>query len=267
MGKIGRLLFFIAFLLVGGASLTSSAPLSHASSPPRRAPAPSMTMTYDLTVAGFRVFKIHFLASFSKDTYRTHMRLSPEGLASLFTRTKTTMASEGTVTSRGSLRPRLLNTTINTRSYRVSWGEGKEKPKTLRSQELPDPERLFELLTTTSFDPATWVLESGLSSSRALCTGKRTVYNGRELFEIHFKKGQQTKGENGRPLLHCQITYVMRAGLSRETILENNKNPPRFDLWIAPFPSNLPYGPVFYKVVEAKGTLFGVGVTFRLRGA
>lgn len=228
-------------LLLSGASTASAQDIKLSAAQVSRLDQ-KIELKYDVLGIGFSLLSANFDITLQRNSYKATSVIKTEGIAGLIMQSRWDSVSEGRITRRG-LRPTRFRTDVSTSRGRgavhVKWEKNsylisanpaikKDRRAGLNAKlgpNLPDP--LSALVTTALF------------SGKKPCTGKRRVFDGRQIYDISFTYDKAVTIRNGRsysgPAHKCKIKHTPVAGQPARELANERKSPsaPHY-VWLAP---------------------------------
>lgn len=203
----------------------------------------TLAMTYDVYVAGTRVYKINYMALLSDGTYSTRISMGPRGLGKVFSDYKLDMSASGNFDG-GNLAPKSFSMETSRKdkdkSVQLTWtGDG--KPQAQRSFDISQSNSaaIEEALEPGILDPLTATLHHGLSGEAKPCASTERAYNGSEVYDLQFTLiGMDTlDGKNSNAFsghaFKCKVVFAPVAGFSDKKTRKYTQDPPTYTVWFA----------------------------------
>lgn len=203
-----------------------------------------LDVRYDLYTRGIRAFALNYSADIDRNSFNASAKLQPKGLASLFVDVEMDMKSTGTISAKGA-RSSTFSMKVKGKGRKQRYSvrfDGLVPVSSKRHPAVKDKTRakIDAAAAKGARDTLASMLNLSLSPNKNPCNSAHRVYNGKEVFQLDFRKikddvfGKKDGGVYRGPAIVCKLTYSTLAGLSARTEARYRKNPPVFNLWFAP---------------------------------
>lgn len=210
--------------------------------------ADKLSVRYDLYTRGIRIFALNYSADIDRNSFNVSAKLRPKGLVSLFTDLKLDMKSSGTISAKGA-QSSAFSMHIKKKGRKDKYTVNFDGLVPVSSKRTPAVKsktkaKIDAALAKGARDTLASMLNLSLNPQKNPCNAKHRVYNGKEVFQLAFRKirdevfGKKHQGVYRGPAIVCSITYSTIAGLSAKTEAKYRKNPPVFKVWFAPVRSS-----------------------------
>jgi hypothetical protein len=223
--------------------------------------------SYEVNVKGVTVLDVKYSAAMSAAGFRSQASVKTRGVAAFLSDYLMEIETSGALVE-GRAGPqhftsrREKNNKI--REIELTWSDGILATSGFKSNKDPDIQaEIDKALTPNVADLLTAIMRIGLPQGAGPCQSIERIFDGREVFELHFKlKGKVSIDEGSAavyygPAYECLMTYVPVAGRYAKKFRSRNDEPPSYKVWFAPVGREESGRPVFVPI-QASGKLDGL---------
>jgi len=202
-------------------------------------------LTFEIYGGGLHIVSFGTQAVLTPERYEIAAQFQTEGLADTLFNGRGSSTASGLLTPAG---PRLLNYSqeydgrFGERSIIMALDESGRYEVAAEPADGIHKQGFSASAVQGKVDPLTASIFTAINSSAAPCSQTIPVFDGRRIFNLKFKKLDQTQlqpigaGTYTGPAWRCSVLYDPVAGFTREFLVERAKNPlPPFTVWLARF--------------------------------